>query len=177
MPETIIKVKSFECKTCGFNLNLPSGVEPTQDVCNLIFNGGNGDREFLQRTKGHILEAWKCPNCLIKGQDNQLEVSYDRRTETIVGIEDVENELAERDETIHRQRRIQELDNRDKIVNGFSVKLTNEEKQNEIPKIDEKIDYLKRQGFFLTTYAEKDQYRIKRLKDIDDAIIEVRKLE
>ena len=102
-------------------------------------------------------------------------------TMTIIGEEDIEIEIAERDETTHRTKRQAEteeqLEGRDARGEFATTTAKDIARQNSHADIERNILSLDLAGYFLKTPEQVSVYRAKRVADISAAITEARKHE
>ena len=120
-----------------------------------------------------------CPVCgkqLVRSTD-----SLDKITMTVMGEEDIEPEILDRDETSHRAAQL----------TAVAARIIRMDTDGEFPTpvrrelqrarfnalVEEEIAQRKREGFFLTTPAQIVAYRDKRKVDIVKAITAARKFE
>ena len=89
MPQTVIKIKTWTCKTCTYKQDF----EPTQDSMNLHFNQARGFR------LSHV-KADDCPSCLLRGESSKLVrgvTDKEKMTMRVMGEEDLEQEIVDLD--------------------------------------------------------------------------------
>ena len=154
MPKTVILKKTWRCPCCPH-----PGLSQWDNDC---------------------FEGQPCPNC---GEDIvALTTDTDRMgTMTIIGEEDIEIEIAERDETTHRTKRQAEteeqLEGRDARGEFATTTAKDIARQNSHADIERNILSLDLAGYFLKTPEQVSVYRAKRVADISAAITEARKHE
>ena len=151
MPKTIVYTRTFICPT------------------------GKGDKAAscrFHRADDNLPSDGKCPKCkleLVEATD-----LFDMITMTVIGDEDIEEEIIEKDEVAHRNRRMTEVDgwitqrdNDGEFATPVAKAKARALRQEDI---DLKVSRLKARGYFLTTPAEKDAYRAQRRAEKDAAI-------
>ena len=175
MPKTIIKVKTFMC---------PNGIGDKNSFCRFHRAWDNLPKDRW----GYI----KCPTCNLELEKSILD--KDKMTRTVMGEEDIEVEILDRDEPKHRSERITEIDAQIERMDRdgeFATEIKKERIRESMKKsAEEHIVNLKKQkgsdpseptfsplGYFLKNAAEVTTYRVKRKKDIAKAIVEARKHE
>ena len=158
MPQTKIFIKTFMCPTGLGNLNASCRFHRASD---------NMPADNL------------CPTCklvLVKSTQPQ-----DKITMTVMGEEDIEPEIVDRDEKKHRTARLagidQAIDMFDK-AGEFATTIKREiQRTQQKAYAEADIARKKKEGFFLTTPAEVSAYRAKRKQDIVEAIVKAKTFE
>jgi ribosomal 50S subunit-recycling heat shock protein len=85
MPQTVIKIETWTCKTCTYKQDF----EPTQEAMDLHFNR-------TSKFRLNNVKANECPCCLLKGENSKMakEVTDKGKiTVRIMGEEDIEQEI------------------------------------------------------------------------------------
>ena len=149
-----------------------------------------------------IRKTWRCPVCPHPGSaqwDNdslngklcplcgvgivRLETDPEKcGTLTVMGSEDIEDEIADRTESIHRVRRVASVSRITKTLNEFGDEVTTQtavpfanatpdEQRYAVARMERDIAQLKAQNYFLVTPTDVVSYRTKRLADIASAIL------
>ena len=120
-----------------------------------------------------------CPTCklaLVKSTDPN-----DKITMTVMGEEDIEPEIIDRDETAHRTAKLTQVDAQIATMDidgEFATTIAREKQRTQRKEnAESEIARKKRTGYFLTSLAQVDAYRVKRKENIRLAIIEAKKFE
>ena len=158
MPKTIIQINTMFC---------PTGLGNPNASCR------------FHRASDNMTPDGKCPTCkldLVKSID-----PLDKITMTVMGEEDIEEEILERDEPTHRLRRNNEIENNiiNQKKNGELENPVKEAKHRKeaLEQVERNIANLKVQDFFFTTSIQQNVYREKRKGDIRKAIVSAKLLE
>ena len=184
MPKTIIKKRTWRCVECDYG----QSFEPTKEAMDFQFNQNTG----ISLTN---VQENECPSCVLQGKrEIQMKKVTDpkkKATTTVMGEEDIEPEIIDRDETKHRIVRLGEVDaqiERMDIEGEFATPVKKERIHNlGRNTVEEEIKMLKKEkgsnpealtfkpvGYFLNSASEVKDYRERRKRDIKNAIVKAR---
>ena len=140
--------------------------------------GQEGSCRFHKSVKD-LLGNDKCP---IHNLELELAtLPEDQMTMTVMGEEDIEPEIEDRNENKHRAKQLSEVDDTIEAIDvgGEFATVTKKEivKNKRIADVENKISQKKKDGFFLVNEKQISDYRTKRKEDIRLAIIESKKYE
>lgn len=175
MPRTEIKIRTWRCPSCEHAYDF----DPFDRQYKSLLSGHGGT------PLGYCWACWVGANPTgIKDKVLMVKVTDQEKktTMTVMGEEDIEEEILEKTESVHRTRRLaeKEMNLKSKIQDGiFMLTPTGESKlrAKDQADVEESIVRLRKERFFLTTPAEIVVYRAKRKQDIQVAITEARKSE